>query len=912
VSRARGPALSILAVLWLLAAPARAQVAASPSDLVTAVDLLSSQRLPEALVHTALGDLTGHPLSRFAIRQSLARLWALGLFAEAWVDEVPAPGGIRLRFHLTRRPFIHSLAWAGESGLSAAELAPASGLELGGGAGPDRLEQTRRSLLALYRREGYFAAQVEFRVQVEAATQGRDIIVVLQSGAPARIGPIEIRGATGEPAHTLLASLGFERGDRYREEAVRQGVRSAEEKLRQEGFFQATLHLQPPVWNPATNTVPLAIEVNEGRRDRVEFQGNHALTAEALQARLTFSAAGVVDETEVATSARQIETAYREAGFPFVRVSGRLEQESAPPLIRFQVQEGPRVTVEDITFSGNQAFSAERLRGLMETRPPAFLRSGLFRKDILDRDLLLLQAFYRSRGFVDAGVGPAETDYSADRRRVRLRIPIVEGARLSVGSVRLEGATVLSSRGILGKIPLKPGDPWASGQIDEAQRMIERLYAQKGYLQAHVSHETSRQDGGADVLFHIREGAQTRVGRILISGLLLTDPEVVRRELPIHPGDPFDPDALLEAERRLSRLGLFEQVQVGPLRPPPAPFADVEVRLREGRPWHLDLGGGYSTDQKWRGFLEAGHDNLFGTGRSASLRESLSTQGDRTDLSFREPRLLGSPWQGEAALYREQMAETGYDRQAAGGAVAAHRDLISQQILGLQGGLRYRLDWLRRSHVDPTLAAAAVVPGSQIVASLTPSLTLDRRDNPLDPRRGSLQVVSLEAGGTPIGSQVNFLKSRLDTYWYLDWLPPTTLVLSGRFGVATPLGSTPDLAIEDRFFAGGATTIRGYHEKHVGPRDADGNPTGGDALVLLNAEWRFPIWQVISGALFVDSGAVTRTVGDLGRAAFKTGVGVGLRVGTPVGPLRLDVGYPLNPIPREGRWQLYFSIGYPF
>jgi len=156
------------------------------------------------------------------------------------------------------------------------------------------------------------------------------------------------------------------------------------------------------------------------------------------------------------------------------------------------------------------------------------------------------------------------------------------------------------------------------------------------------------------------------------------------------------------------------------------------------------------------------------------------------------------------------------------------------------------------------------------------------------------------------------VKSELASAWYLNWFPPTVLALSGRIGLATPLGKTLDLVIQDRFFAGGDTTIRGYPQNKVGPLDSSGNPTGGDARILFNAEWRFPIWRWIGGAIFLDTGTVTPKVSDLSLSAFRTGVGASLRLITPVGPIRLDFGYALNPIPGETRWQLYFGVGNSF
>jgi outer membrane translocation and assembly module TamA len=156
------------------------------------------------------------------------------------------------------------------------------------------------------------------------------------------------------------------------------------------------------------------------------------------------------------------------------------------------------------------------------------------------------------------------------------------------------------------------------------------------------------------------------------------------------------------------------------------------------------------------------------------------------------------------------------------------------------------------------------------------------------------------------------VKSELSTSWFFSWLPPTVFALSGRLGLAGPFGGTDSLPIQDRFFAGGATSVRGFPENKLGPLDAAGDPVGGNALVVVSAEWRFPIWRWLGGAVFIDAGAVTPEVSDLEWSAFKSGAGAGLRVATPVGPIRLDVGYALQPIPSESRAQVYLTVGFPF
>jgi outer membrane protein insertion porin family/translocation and assembly module TamA len=191
-------------------------------------------------------------------------------------------------------------------------------------------------------------------------------------------------------------------------------------------------------------------------------------------------------------------------------------------------------------------------------------------------------------------------------------------------------------------------------------------------------------------------------------------------------------------------------------------------------------------------------------------------------------------------------------------------------------------------------------------------VTADYRDNPLDPKTGSLHTVSVALAGSYLGSQASFVRSQMETAWYFNWPPPTTIAVAARLGLATPLGTSTSLPSQERFYAGGSSTIRGYPQDKVGPLDANGNPLGGNALLIANAEWRVPLWRWLSGVAFLDVGAVTPDVSQLDASAFKTGVGGGLRIATPIGPIRFDAGYALNPIENTGRWQFYIAIGHAF
>jgi outer membrane protein insertion porin family len=906
--------------------PASVAANTPPAPMVTAVEVITPHQLIGPPPEQFLADLPGLPLSRARVRQSLDRLWALGIFESVEVEMVSEPGGVRLRYRVSRRPHLESLDWTGKLGLAAADLAAAAALALGGPADPPRLERARTDVLARLRREGYLGADARLDIRENPATNGRAVTFVVNAGKEAYVGRVEITGLARAEEKPLRKALGLSEGDVFRERAYRDGLRAVDEELHAQGFFESRVTPQQSPWDPTVGHVDLTLQVVEGPLTLVKFVGRQALEDKRLRERLTFAEAPVVDEVEVRASAEQIERAYREEGFHFVSATGELDGDATTRIVTFEIDEGPRVTVESITFEGTAAVPASRLSEQMQTRPAGLIPFGPFRglfvEEQLTRDVQALRQFLRTQGFASAEVGPAGTTFGDDRTRAQIVIPVVEGPRQSVAGVVVIGNKVVPSDRIHQAIGFHAGDPWDGVRAEEARRRIEQLYQRRGYRGTKVSLTTAETFGGVQATYAVQEGELTRVGQILISGLTVTRPDIVRRELPFKPGDPLTAVDLAEARRRLDTTRLFDRVDVEPQGDVNAPFRDVAVTLREAKPWRVEFGAGYATDEGFRGFVTLGHDNLFGTGRSIALRERVSQKGDRTELEYREPWMFGTEFQGEAIAFRERKEEIGYVSERMGTTFTAQRELLSQLFRPeeptdhppmLRGGLRYRLERFQRSDIDPDLLAdGAIQARDDLVTSLMPFLSLELRDQPTDPRHGSFHYVSFEVGSSALGGEVDFVKFQLEDSLFFSWPPSTVLALSSRIGLAAPYGRSDALVIEDRFKAGGSTTIRGYKLDKVGPLDASGNPIGGNLRILLNFEWRFPIYRWLGGVTFFDVGAVTPEVTDFSFSDFYPGVGGGLRITTPIGPIRLDVGYGLRPIRNDDRVQVYLTIGQAF
>jgi outer membrane protein insertion porin family len=897
-----------------------------PTPTVIAVEVISPHRPVGPPPEQVLTDLIGRPLSRARVRESLDRLWALGIFERIEVEMVPEGDGVRLRYHVSRRARVEQVEWTGDLGLAAADLAAAAALAIGGPAEPERLERARVDVLARLRREGYLGANVWVDARENPETNGRAVTFVVAAGFEAYVGRVEIEGLARADAKPLRKALGFSEGDVFRERPHREGFRAFEEELRKQGFFEARVTTRQSPFDPALNRVDVTLEVVEGPKTIVEFVGRDALKEAELREKLTFAEAPVLDEVEVRASAEQLMRTYHEAGYHFVKVTGTLGGDAATHHVLFDIEEGSRVSVESVSFEGVTSLPPSKLQDQMQTRPAGLIPFGVFRglyvEEQLTRDMQVVRQYLRTQGFASAEVGPPRTTFSDDRTHARVVIPIVEGPRKNVAGVAITGAKLVPLDPIHKAIGFRAGDPWDGIRAEEARRKVELLYQRRGYRGTTVNLTTAETPEGFQATYAVQEGEVTRVGQILVSGLTTTQLDIVMRELPFKYGDPLTAVDLAEARRRLDATRLFDRVDVEAQGDPDAPYRDVAVTLREAKPWRVEVGGGYSTDEGFRGFVTLGHDNLFGTGRSVDLRERVSQKGDRTELRYREPWIFGTEWQAEAVAFREEKQEIGFVSDSLGTTFTVQRELLREFFRpdeptdhprSLRGSLRYRLEQFRRHDIDPDLLqSGSIEERDDLVTSIIPSLALELRDQPTDPRRGSFHGTSVEVGTTVLGGTVDFVKFQLEDSWFIPWPPPTVLALSTRLGLAWPYGRSSALVIEDRFKAGGSTTVRGYKLDMVGPLDAGGNPTGGNLRILLNLEWRFPIYRWLGGVTFFDAGAVTPEVKDFSFADFYPGVGGGLRITTPIGPIRLDVGYALRQVLHQDRVQVYLTIGHAF
>ncbi len=562
---------------------------------------------------------------------------------------------------------------------------------------------------------------------------------------------------------------------------------------------------------------------------------------------------------------------------------------------------------------------------------------------------------------------------------VRLRVD--EGARATLSSVAFEGAEAMDESVLRSVLTIAPGQPFSSAAVVASREAVLRRYLDEGFRHAQIEArlDVGATAGAIAVTFVLTEGQQTIVDRILVVGHVRTSEDTIRRELRIASGQPYGLGRVFESQRRLTALGLFRSVRIVDVGQDGHEARDVVVTVEEAPVTTLGYGAGLQGGQRLRtvadtgavdetfefaarGFLEAGRRNLWGKNRTLGLflRASVRPRDypgdpdrDGSGLALNEYRVLGTWREPRAFGDSANLDVTTFVEQAIRSSFSFRRQQARVDWSRLLGE---RTTFVARYGIGRTeLFDARVAPEDQLnvdrlfpqvrISSVTSSVIRDTRDDPLDPGRGTFVAVDGEIAGRSIGSEVGFNKTLLQGFVYRRLPGARRVVVAGgaRLGLARGLPRelarigddgqplfgpdgvalvdvVTDLPAAERFFAGGDNTVRGFAQDRLGEPatlDRNGLPTGGNALLIFNSEVRVPVWKGLVAAGFVDAGNVFQRVSNLDLARIRGAAGVGVRYLSPIGPIRVDLGFKLSPMTfangmKESRTALHITVGQAF
>jgi len=747
-----------------------------------------------------------------------------------------------------------------------------------------------------------------------------------EQAPPKSVTAIEIKGNKSISTNTIVSKMKTRIGAPYQENVISDDLK----RLYLLGFF-SDIKIDTEDYKDGIKVIVSVIE--RPIIEKITFSGMRRITMreEKLREQLKSKETRYLDYPSLAEDVNTLKKMYEKIGFSEVQIDYKVEinKETNKAKVQFNIAEGKKIRIKDIYVQGNKAFSKGRILRLMKTKRAWFFNAGVLKEEVLKEDIERIKAFYRKGGFTDVAV---DYEVKPDSKRPLLlyvTIKIQEGKKYLVGNITVLGNKDIAMKDILNRLKVcVPGKVFSEEALKVDVANIQGLYFDRGYISARVQEATSvnTYTGRVDIVYNIIENEIAYVNKIKIRGNIKTRDVVIRRELRIHPGDRFDGEKLRRSKERLQNLGFFEDVSYDTEETPVSDRKDLVVEVRESKTGAFSFGGGYSTVDAFVGFVEIEQKNFdwknwpyfTGAGQDLRFRASFGTVSSGFDLSFTEPWVFDYPVSFGFDAYkrthkRDEDVGYGYDEDVTGGDLRLGKEISEY----LKTNLTYRIDRIDISDItDNATEDLRKEVGKNTISSITPDFTFDSRDNVFDPRKGDLLIGSLEWAGGPLSGDKDYWKffGRASHYFPLPY--DSNLEVRVRIGLSKPYGDSDSIPIYERFFVGGADTIRGYEERSIGPIDkVTKDPLGGESLLVGNIEYTYPIFNFLKAAAFYDIGNVWEKMGDIGSAGLKSGVGLGVRIKTPIGPIRLDYGIPLNKAPGEdtkssGRFHFSASHGF--
>lgn len=907
-----------------------------------AVRFESDAWFDEAGVRRLLPLQRDQPVTAANLEETRRVLEEAEIFREILIEPQVAGDGTVVVIRLKRVQVLTALRVTGYDALGWRDVYRSLRLRTGTFYDRDVLAAARARLKERYRQRGYPRARIRSRVVKRAGEV--EVGITIEEGEPERVRAVVVTGDTGLPADELQHALRALVGTPHRREMRRDGERTLLATLRDAGYYEASVDGE---WVPTSAGGTLWFTVDAGDPATLVVRGNTQLGTRTLLEVMDLRTRLVITEGTWREMARRMTELYRRESY--YRAAVRVAVEEGPPTrIVFTVDEGRPYRIRRLRFVGNRGLSDAELSAQMNTQPARTLpwpRLGAFVRTVFDEDLRRLWFFYREQGFPEAEIVDAPITVDDAAGTIDVSVVIEEGPRTWVAVVEPPTLPAVAGRPTF---RVRPDEPLRPDDLEADTETITQALRRDGYIDAQIVPEVTRHRVGVDdqatVRWAVTPGTRRTVGRVIVQGNVETHNEIVLRELPFASGDPLDPAALLQGQDAVYQLGTYRSVAVRPLSDTES-TPDVGVEVRPRPPGTFQWGLGYNTRDGFTVNGETAYDNLGRRARRVFLRASGSLLPDDPGssqylavLGYREPQFLRSAWQYNVELAAERSTRTidQYSVQR----VSLGNGLTRALLPRLQVGGELQIEYADAFDVEPRGRCAdgtSTCPRAQRLplfggedertgwtTAISPSLIYDGRDDPFAPTRGVFDTARFRYA-LPGVSTVQFGKLNLQHSQAVPIAGWLSFITALRAGYGLAFSGAEVLPIRERYFIGGATTVRGYSENSLGPTDETDEVIGGDTALIANFEARVPIWRELSAAVFLDvgglflaqcDGACEQANGVLNNAFdwnnFRKGVGPGLRYMTPVGPISLDYGFKLDRRSDESIGEFHFSISGTF
>ena len=734
------------------------------------------------------------------------------------------------------------------------------------------------------------------------------------------------------PPDELRRILGTKEGDDFDYFAVRRGVEDIEARLREAGWAQSRVRLDR---GAEAGAVRLGLRISSG--PQVEFVYAGATPPRGIQEEVRVQwHRGVFDAQRTDDAVETLLEWLMLDDYLQATVNSSIDVDTPERrVVRFDIAPGARSSQVLLEFQGASGIPAADLDQVIDEQ-------GLERQLFSDPTVVteLLRRLYREQGYLNADIQSPRYQFQGPVARVVVQVQ--EGPQFTVNDITFDGVSAVSTTDLTAALPVVRNDPFMPSAAENALQHIRSEYWARGYNDVRVTYRLAidRGAGLVGVAFAVEEGRQSIVKDIRIAGNDRTSERLVREQIIAAPNEPLNLQALSRSRKNLYDSGAFSIVDLsrdtvveatptggGDISAPGAVVADpatkpvvIEVAVREVQPYQVRYGASYDTEGKLGGVLDASAHNVFGKARVIGFASRYDAQVHEGRVYMSQPTLLHWPMQTTASIfYRDernpatQISEA-FNVDRRGVSFQQERKLRNDYIWNY--GYRFE----RARSFDPL----GVGPEQFIkVSPLSSAFVRESRDEILDATRGSFISHAFSFSPQWLGSDDTYLKYFGQYFHYFplqrerlrrfsnEVIRPRFVLATGvRLGLSKGMGTF--VPASERFYAGGSTTVRGFEQNALGPVNPNGRPAGGDALVIVNTELRFPLVGIVDGVTFLDAGNVFQRTNDFSLSEIRKSAGIGVRLRTKWMLVRGDYGFVLDRREGERRGRFYFSIGQAF
>ena len=690
-------------------------------------------------------------------------------------------------------------------------------------------------------------------------------------------------------------------------EGLKQGSQKAiNESIKK--LFVSDLFLEAKVYQQKNEMI---VELTENPIvNDIEFRGNKKIEDEALQSEIQLKKRVIYTKAKLQTDINRINDIYIKSGRFLTRIEPKIvkKDQNRVDLI-FDIKEGAKAAIADISFIGNNVFSDAALDGEITTKKSHWYKflssSDTYDSDRIEFDKEKLRRFYDSKGYADFAVLSAIAQISTTKDKFFINFLLEEGIKYNFGEINIINKVKKFDETLLNKaIKTKKGKVYNGNYLDETVDEMVKIMSEKGYAFAHIEPVLKRDKDKQiiDIDYVIEETPRIYINQISIKGNTRTLDEVIRREFRVREGDAYNITKINRSKQRIQNLGFFDKVEFNTKRVVDTNLVDLEIEVKEKKTGELNFGIGYSTVDKATGNIGLKERNLFGTGQELGVNFQKSSLRFSNEINYTKPYFAGREIAVGVDLFNYRLSKRNtlvYDQRSSGGTLRGDYSITEH----LNHQIRYSLKSEDISNVDS--GASVVIKnlvGQYVNSSVGNTFLYDQRDSRLDPRDGYYITLSQDFAG--IGGDRKYVKSEGSGGYYIPVLGNTDFVLkfSGRFGFIDGIGQ--DIRSNDNFFLGG-NNFRGFQYAGMGPRaKINGTFKGGDAIggktyYVSTTEFRFPLGLPkdlgISGSLFSDIGTL-KGVDQINKASspvidtgsIRSSYGLSFGWASPLGPIRLD------------------------